>query len=81
MLLFMVKRNFDKNQSKLGIKTLDWNVPKDHISRFVVDFIGDVFPRLGIDGPKKKKGRDSLPVNSMIKLLVMLKFNILVEHQ
>ena len=35
----MVKRKFDKNQTKLGIKTLDWNVPKDHISRFVVDFI------------------------------------------
>ena len=39
----MVKRKFDKNQAKLGIKTLDWNVPKDHISRFVVEFIDDVF--------------------------------------
>ena len=38
----MVKRKFDKNQRKLGIKTLDWNVPKDHISCFVVDFIEDV---------------------------------------
>ena len=54
MLLFMVKRKFDKNQSKLGIKTLDWNIPKDHISRFVVDFIEDVFPLLEIDEPKKK---------------------------
>ena len=52
----MVKRKFDKNQSKLGIKTLDWNVPEDHISRFVVDFIEDVFPRLGTDEPNKKKG-------------------------
>ena len=51
----MVKRKFDKNQSKLGIKTLDWNIPKDHISRFVVDFIEDVFPHLEINEPKKKK--------------------------
>ena len=53
----MVKRKFNKNQTKLGIKTLDWNVPKDHISRFVVDFIEDVFPLLEIDEPKKKKRR------------------------
>ena len=69
----MVKRKFDKNQSKLGIKTLDWNVPEDHISRFVVDFIEDVFPLLEIDEPKKKKGRDSLPIDSMLKLLVYAK--------
>ena len=71
----MVKRKFDKNQSKLGIKTLDWNVPEDHISRFVVDFIEDVFPLLEIDEPKKKKGRDSLPVDSMLKLLVYAKID------
>ena len=69
----MVKRKFDKNQSKLGIKTLDWNIPKDHISRFVVDFIEDVFPLLEIGEPKKKKGRDSLPIDSMLKLLVYAK--------
>lgn len=56
----MVKRKFDKNQAKLGIKTLDWNVPKDHISRFVVEFIDEVFPLLEIKEPKKKKRRDSL---------------------
>jgi transposase len=69
----MVKRKFDKNQAKLGIKTLDWNVPKDHISRFVVEFIEEVFPILEIKEPKKKKGRDSLPVDSMLKLLVYAK--------
>ena len=51
----MVKRKFDKNQSKLGIKTLDWNVPKDHISRFVVDFIEDVFPLLELMSPIKEE--------------------------
>ena len=69
----MVKRKFDKNQTKLGIKTLDWNVPKDHISRFVVDFIEDVFPLLEIDEPKKKKRREPLPLDSMLKLLVYAK--------
>ena len=73
----MVKRKFDKNQSKLGIKTLDWNIPKDHISRFVVDFIEDVFPLLEIGESKKKKGRDSLPIDSMLKLLVYAK----IEHR
>ena len=42
----MVKRKFDKNQAKLGIRTLDWNVPANHISRFVVEFVGEVFPLL-----------------------------------
>ena len=69
----MVKRKFDKNQTKLGIKTLDWNVPKDHISRFVVDFIEDVFPLLEIDEPKKKKRREPLPLDSMLKLFVYAK--------
>ena len=52
---------------------MDWDIPKDHISRFVVDFIEDVFPHLEINEPKKKKGRDSLPVDSMLKLLVYAK--------
>ena len=48
----MVKRKFDKNQTKLGIKTLDWNVLKNHISRFVIDFIEDVSLLLEIDESK-----------------------------
>ena len=39
----MVKRKLNKNQTKLGIKTLDWNVPANHISRFVVEFVEEVF--------------------------------------
>ena len=69
----MVQRKIDKNQSKLGIVTLDSNIPKDHISRFVVDFIEEVFPMLNIEKPKKKKGRDSFPLVSMLKLLVYAK--------
>ena len=66
----MVKRKFNENQSKLSIKTLDWNIPKDHISRFVVDFIEDVFPLLEIGEPNKNKGCDSLPVDSMLNCLL-----------
>ena len=29
----MVKRNLNKNQTKLGIKTLDWNVPAQYNPR------------------------------------------------
>lgn len=72
----MVQRKIDKNQSKLGILTLDSNIPKDHISRFVVDFIEEVYPMLNIKEPKKKKGRESLPIGSMLKLLVYAK----IEH-
>ena len=69
----MVKRISAREQSKLGIKTLDCNVPENHISRFVVDFIEEVFPMLNIEKPKKKKGRDSFPLVSMLKLLVYAK--------
>ena len=72
----MVQRKIDKNQSKLGIITLDMNIPKDHISRFVVDFIEEVYPMLNIKESKKKKGRESLPIDSMLKLLVYAK----IEH-
>ena len=66
----MVKKSFDVNQSKLGIVTLDSNIPSDHISRFVVDFIEDVYVDLGIVEDDKKTGRASFPVKSMLKLLV-----------
>ena len=51
----MVKRKNDRNQSKLGIVTLDSNIPKDHISRFVVDFIKEVYLMLNIKEPKKEE--------------------------
>ena len=57
----------------MSINTLDWNVPENHISRFVVEFVEEVFPLLNIKEAKKKKGRDSLPVDSMLKLLIYAK--------
>ena len=53
--LFMAMKKINKNQAELGIKTYDYNVPKDHISRFVVDFIEEVYPILEIKENKKKK--------------------------
>ena len=71
----MVKRKLNKNQTKLGIRTLDWNVPTNHISRFVVEFIEEVYPILGIKENKKKRGRPSYPPCSMLKLLVYAKID------
>ena len=51
----MVKNNIDKNQVKLGIRTHDFNVPEDYFSHFVVDFIEECCPILGIKENKKAK--------------------------
>ena len=40
----MVKIKINKNKSKLDIVTIDGNIPEDHISRFVADFIDEVYP-------------------------------------
>ena len=42
----------------------------NHTSRFVVEFVEEVFPLLNIEEPKKKKGRDSPPVDSILKLFI-----------
>ena len=71
----MSMKKINKNQAELGIRTYDFNVPKDHISRFVVDFIEEVYPILGIKENKKKGGRPSYPPCSMLKLLVYAKID------
>ena len=73
----MVMKKINKNQVELGIKTYDYNVPTNHISRFVVEFIEEVYPILGIKENKKKRGRPSYPPCSMLKLLVYAKLTIL----
>ena len=74
MVIYGYKK-IGKNQAKLGIKTYDYNVPKDHISRFVVEFIEEVYPILEIKENKKKRGRPSYPICSMLKLLVYAKID------
>lgn len=71
-----LKEKNDKNQTKLGIVTLDSNILKGYISRFVVDFIEDVYLMFNVEEPKKKKWGESLLVASMLKLLV----NAKIEH-
>ena len=51
----MVMKDIDKNQSKLEIRTHDFNVPKDHISCFVVEFIEECYPKLDIEVNEKKE--------------------------
>ena len=60
----------------MGIITLDCNIPEDHISHFVVDFIDEVYLILNIKKPKNKKRRVPLSIDSMLKLLVYSK----IEH-
>lgn len=81
VLFFIVKIKFDKNQTKLGVTTLNYNVPKDYILHFVVEFIEEVFPILEIKEPKKKKEKDSNLIILCLNYLFMLKSNILSEHQ
>ena len=51
----MAMKKINKNQAELEIRTYDYNVPKEHISRFVVEFIEEVYPILEIKENKKKK--------------------------
>ena len=41
-------KKINKNKIKLGIRTHDFNVPEDYISHFVVDFVEECYPILGI---------------------------------
>ena len=69
----MVKRRFDKNQTNWALKL--WIGMFQKIIFLVLSLIllKMFFPLLEIDEPQKKKGRDSLPVDSMLKLLVYAK--------
>lgn len=74
----MVKNNIDKNQAKLGIRTHDFNVPEEHFFRFVVDFIEECYPILGIKENKKAKkkgGRPAYHPCSMLKLIIYAKID------
>ena len=66
----------NKNQTKLIVRTNDYNVPKDHISRFVVEFIEESIKKMDIKIEEKKDGRHSFNICSMLKLLVYAK----IEH-
>ena len=66
--LFMAMKKINKNQAELCIKTYDYNVPTNHISRFVVEFIEEVYPILGIKENKKKKRKTFLSTLFYVKI-------------
>lgn len=72
----MVMNGMDKNQTKLIVRTNDYNVPKDHIARFVVEFIEESMKKMDIPIKEKKDGRHSFNICSMLKLLIYAK----IEH-
>lgn len=59
VLVIYCYKKINKNQAKFGIKAYDYNVLKVHISRFVVEFIEEVYPILEIKENKKKRGGPS----------------------
>ena len=71
----MVRRNINNKQAKLGIEVYGENIPKDHISRFIVDFVEENYKILNIE-EKEKPGRNPFPIVSMLKLLIYSK----IEH-
>ena len=71
----MVKKINREKQVKLSIKTDGFNLPKDHIARFVVDFIDEYFPILNIKESNKKKRKNAFSVKFMLKLLIFAKIN------
>lgn len=50
----MVINSMEKNQTKLILRTNDYNVPCDHIARFIVDFMEESFKKLDIEVEEKK---------------------------
>ncbi len=71
----MVKININKKQAKLGIEVDGENIPKDHISRFIVDLVEENYKILNIE-ENEKPGRNPFPIVSMLKLLIYSK----IEH-
>lgn len=69
----MPGKDIDKNQTQIVIKTHDNNVPKDHIARFVVEFVEENYPSLGIEEEIKKTGRPPYDPCSMLKLIIYAK--------
>ena len=73
--LFIVMKDIEKNQSKLEIKTHDFNVQKNNISHFVVEFIKECYPKLDIEVNTKMNCIHSYNLCSMLKLIVYVKLD------
>lgn len=69
----MVSKKIIKNQAELGIRAHDFNVPENHLSRFVVDFIEKCYPILGIKEKKKKRWKTFLSSLFYVKITCLCK--------
>ncbi len=49
---------------------LDDGIPKNHVSRFIVRFVDQYFPILGVEENEGGVGRPNLPVREMFKLML-----------
>lgn len=60
----------DIKQSSFKLERLDDDIPKDHLSRFIVRFVDEFFPVLEVEENMGGKGRPVLPVCEMFKLII-----------
>lgn len=60
----------DIEQSSFKLERLDDDIPKDHLSRFIVRFVDEFFPVLEVEENMGGKGRPVLPVREMFKLII-----------
>ena len=60
----------EEYQTKLCILTPGYNIPFDHISRFVVDFIDERYELLGIPEVDNKSGRYPFNPRLMLRILI-----------
>lgn len=65
----------DANQTKLGIVTLDQDIPQDHICRFIVDFVEDSYDELEIEQSTNTVGRSAYSIKSLVKLDIYATFD------
>ena len=57
-------------QSNFKFERLDYGIPEDHISRFIVRFVDEFYPTWGIEEIEGERGRPSLSVREMFKLII-----------
>ncbi|WP_455646130.1 hypothetical protein [Methanosphaera sp.] len=66
----MVKMNIDLNQTTLDVVKLEYNIPRDHIARFVTKFLDENYSSSNILVDDKKTGWSSFPIKSILKLII-----------
>ena len=73
VVLFMVTNNDSTVQTELVFAKKDYLIPRDHKSRFFVDFMEESMDKLGITDVENETGRTPYSKRSMLKLIVYAK--------